>query len=262
MRKSFLILFIFFVFFKNSNAFSEQSELVRFSNDEARAIGIEASQNLQMITNYLVRVRELAQLASNPTMGATDRNYLNSEKSFFLDDIKRLINQTDFQDSFRKQYFYLKDGLEFTSLSQSTMGGEEIPMKYKIEPITDRSFGQIAKKEFFLSSDQNTEIQLNGARIFLNRFSAEEAVDAINSISYQTGVNAVPSQKSKLLLWSEKSFEMNGEKVSLEEKSVFNISIGTLDASQEAYFYLKSALDDLRLRLASVSLIVQASPPQ
>ncbi|MBN8554444.1 MAG: flagellin [Deltaproteobacteria bacterium] len=68
---------------------------VRNAND---AIGFlnTAEGALANLTNITQRLRELGIQAANGTLGATDRSYLDSEKSQLLDEFDRIARQTDF----------------------------------------------------------------------------------------------------------------------------------------------------------------------
>src|SRR6185436_9330286 len=71
---------------------------VRNAND---ALGFlnTAEGALSELTNITQRLRELAIQASNGTLGASDRTYLNAERGQLLSEFDRIATQTNFNGS-------------------------------------------------------------------------------------------------------------------------------------------------------------------
>ena len=93
---------------------------IRNAND---AVGFlnTAEGALQELTNISQRLRELAIQASNGTLGASDRGYLNAEKNQLVEEFDRIASQTNFNGS-----FLLDGSFTTTNLQVGTSKGQTI----------------------------------------------------------------------------------------------------------------------------------------
>jgi hypothetical protein len=142
-----VILFVGISNFKNTAAAVDLP--VRLTCQESRAMAATAGSAIKNLMSILIRVRELAQESMNSSLGATDRGYLDSERAQLINEADRIINQTNMHDTFGQNYFLLRDGIQFSTLVQSRMGGEEFPMTFVIEPIVQENFGRIDDHDVF-----------------------------------------------------------------------------------------------------------------
>ncbi len=150
---------------------------IRNAND---AIGFlnTAEGSLAELTNITQRLRELAIQASNGTLGASDRTFLNSEKTQLIEEFDRIATQTQFNGS-----FLLDGSFTTTNLQVGIQKGQTI--SFNIGNARASALGALATISGVRNQIQTaaSSLQIKGVAINDSRASDDTLSSAGNSYS-------------------------------------------------------------------------------
>ncbi|MBN8555694.1 MAG: hypothetical protein J0L93_09635 [Deltaproteobacteria bacterium] len=146
--KIFVFLCLINLTLSEATSAATQAEL-RFTCQEANAIGEKAERILIRLTEILNHQRELAIQAANSTLGTADRQFLQITYAKKNEEIFELITRASFTDTFGDTYAFFKDGLQFRTLRHSAIDQVNVPINYRIEPFDLSIMGSLA--EIFLT---------------------------------------------------------------------------------------------------------------
>jgi flagellin-like hook-associated protein FlgL len=147
MMKCLLFLFVsFFIFSSRIHSASGVCEL-RFSTQDACKFGADARTSLTTIRDYLIRSKSLATTAYEETLGTTERHYLDMEFDSYKEEVRNVLDHSYFGDSFAESHRYLRDGIHFVTLLNSTFSQATLLRHFDLEALP-RELGQYAKAEF------------------------------------------------------------------------------------------------------------------
>ena len=184
---------------------------------------------LNEVSDILIRMRELAQQASNETLGSTERGYLNQEFSALIDEIERISDNTEFNgvtllDGFGGSDREIQVGLTASDVIQLDFSQSTHPSVLGVDTSV-------------LSGGDNTNAHLAIDDV-------EAAIDTISSTRATFGATQNRLESS-----------IRGIHNSVENLSAANSSIRDVDIAAETASMTSSQI----LQQAGVSVLAQAN---